>query len=193
MSIIAAVNLIFWFDSHHMFLSPQLIYPLKEMSLSCSIFMMVTLATERAIAIYKPFSRSWKNLTSILIAHNRLNPGNNNNRSILLKYSLLVLLTSAALNSPKFLETTSSWGPRAVFNISCNGETMKMVETRVQLSVTWLRLNITYFHVSSMIRWVKEHLLQFHLGYYMGFISKHQYHTTNAVWVLMAQSLALLT
>ena len=164
-----------------MFLSPQLIYPLKEMSLSCSIFMMATLATERAIAIYKPFSRSWKNLTSILIVHNRLNPGNNNNRSILLKYSLLVLLTSAALNSPKFLETTSSWGPRTVFNISCNGETMKMVETRVQLSVTWLRLNITYFHVSSMIRWVKEHV----------FIGEYQYHTTNSVWVLMHQLLAL--
>ena len=40
-----------------MFLSPQLIYPLKEVSLSCSILMMISLATERYIALYRPFSR----------------------------------------------------------------------------------------------------------------------------------------
>ena len=41
-----------------MFLSPQLIYPLKEVSLSCSILMMVTLAMERVIALYRPLARS---------------------------------------------------------------------------------------------------------------------------------------
>ena len=47
-----------------MFLSPQLIYPLKEVSLSCSILMMVTLATERVIALYKPLSRFLRHLST---------------------------------------------------------------------------------------------------------------------------------
>ena len=82
----------------------------------------------------------------------RLNPNQTNRRNILLKYLLLVLITSALLNIPKFLETTSSWGKLAVFNISCDGERMEVVETRVKLSVTWLRMNLTYIHVSSMLR-----------------------------------------
>ena len=81
-----------------------------------------------------------------------MNPNQTNRRNILLKYLLLVLITSALLNIPKFLETTSSWGKLAVFNISCDGERMEVVETRVKLSVTWLRMNLTYIYVSSMLR-----------------------------------------
>ena len=40
-----------------MYLSPQLLYPLKDVFVSCSILMMLCLAIERYIALHKPFSR----------------------------------------------------------------------------------------------------------------------------------------
>ena len=81
----------------------------------------------------------------------RLNSGDNN-RNIFLKYLLCVLLISLLLNFPKFLETSADWGEKMVFNTSCDEDEVKLVETRVKMSVTWLRMDTTYIHVSSLIR-----------------------------------------
>ena len=43
--------------SSHSLLTPYLLYPMKAISLTCSIFMMMSLAMERYVAVYKPFSR----------------------------------------------------------------------------------------------------------------------------------------
>ena len=79
----------------------------------------------------------------------RLNTSDNNSK-IVLKYLLIVFVTSVLLNLPKFMETSASWGDRMVLNTSCVGE--EAFETSVKLSVTWLRMNTTYIHVFSIVR-----------------------------------------
>ena len=91
-------------------------------------------------------------ITVILTVHYiRVNAGHNNIK-IVLKYLLVVLLTSILLNLSKFLETSASWGNRVVLSTSCGGEEEEEMETWVKLSVTWLRMNTTYIHLSSFIR-----------------------------------------
>ena len=80
----------------------------------------------------------------------RVNTGQSN-INIVLKHLIAVLVTSVLLNLPKFFETSASWGERMVFSTSCGGEEEEM-ETWVKLSVTWLRMNTTYIHLSSFIR-----------------------------------------
>jgi hypothetical protein len=79
----------------------------------------------------------------------RFNSGDNN-RNIFLTYLICVLLISLLLNFPKFLETSAHWVEKMVFNTFCEKEVV--VETRVRMSVTWLRMDTTYIHVSSFIR-----------------------------------------
>ena len=67
-------------------LTPYLLYPLKAISMTCSIFMMMSLALERYIAVAKPLSR-------VPSSH----PG-----KFILKYLIPVLFASFLLNLPKF-------------------------------------------------------------------------------------------
>ena len=67
-----------------------------------------------------------------------------------LKYLICVIMTSVLLNLTKFLETTARWGERVELSTGCQGD--ETIITRVQMSVTWLRMNTTYIHVFSFIR-----------------------------------------
>ena len=99
-----------------------------------------------------------------------------NNIKIVIKYLLVVLFTSLLLNFPKFLETSASWGEKMVFNTSCDGEGEEMMETWVKMSVTRLRMNTTYIHISSLVRYVgkswtgKTDLCEFHIVPYHTFL-----------------------
>ena len=88
----------------------------------------------------------------LTVLYIRVNAGHNSIK-IVLRYFLLVLVTSILLNLSKFLETSASWGERMVLSTSCGGEEEEEeMETWVKLSVTWLRMNTTYIHIASVVR-----------------------------------------
>ena len=131
------------------FLSPYLIYPLKDTFLSCSILMMVALAWERYTAIQKPLSRYemtyfWNEYKDFI---QRLKSGLPNWK-ILFWYISIVLFLSTCINLTKFFETSASWGEPLTIADTCNSR----METRVTLKVTSLRMNTTYVHVYSVVR-----------------------------------------
>lgn len=67
-------------------LTPYLLYPLKSITMSCSIFMMMSLAMERYIAVTKPLSRV---------------PSSHSGK-LILRYLIPVVFASLLLNLPKF-------------------------------------------------------------------------------------------
>ena len=69
---------------------------------------------------------------------------------IVLRYLMIVMITSVLLNLTKFLETTARWGERVELSTGCEGD--EAIITRVRMRVTWLRMNTTYIHVFSFIR-----------------------------------------
>ena len=67
-------------------LTPYVLYPLKAISMTCSIFMMMSLAIERYIAVSKPLSR-------VPSSHSA---------KFILRYLIPVIFCSFLLNLPKF-------------------------------------------------------------------------------------------
>ena len=58
-----------WFQIIHLYLWPQFLYPLRDISIASSMYMTITLATERYLAVSKPITsyiekdkRTWKNM-----------------------------------------------------------------------------------------------------------------------------------
>ena len=78
-------------------LFPQVIYPVRDIAFTSSIFMTVAIAYERYSAIKCP------------IQHHQLLRSRKFRRIMLLKYILVVTIFSISFNLPKFFETQIEW------------------------------------------------------------------------------------
>ena len=78
-------------------LVPHFLYPMASVSLTGSIFMTIGVAHERYVAIKSP------------ITHRQSMRSTKTRRTRLIKYIVLVVLCSFAVNVPKFLETEVLW------------------------------------------------------------------------------------
>merc|ERR1712018_747566 len=76
---------------------PHLMHPLKQISFTASIFMTTLLAYERNLAIADP------------IRHRIAMDSKRKRRIKLLKYFLVVNVTSFLFNIPKFMEAEINW------------------------------------------------------------------------------------
>ena len=83
-------------------LVPHFLYPMASVSLSGSIFMTIGVAHERYVAIKSP------------IKHRQSMRSTKARRHRLVKYVVLVVLCSFAVNVPKFLETEVLWVDQSV-------------------------------------------------------------------------------
>jgi len=110
-------------------LTPYILYPGKAISLTCSIFMMVSIGVERCMAVFFPFSRI------PLIGSSGLKSPCYKKR--LFVYIFPVLFFSIFLNIFKFLESKAIWK-----------------EGRVKVEIREIRYDPTYLTINSWVRLV---------------------------------------
>ena len=80
-----------------MMLFPIFVYPLKNISMTASIFMTVAIAHERYTAIREP------------VRYRRMMLDSNIRRRHFFKYLFLIILASVIFNIPKFFESEVKW------------------------------------------------------------------------------------
>ena len=103
-SLILFIGLIWSFQTYfdissniQIILFPVLVHPLKNMSMTASIFMTVAIAHERYAAIKEPM------LCRQMIANSDIR------KRHLIKYVFLIVCASVAFNIPKFFESEVKW------------------------------------------------------------------------------------
>jgi len=107
--------------------TPYVLYPGKAISLTCSIFMMVSIGVERYTAVYYPFSR--------IPLNEFVRSKNNCFKKRLFIYIFPVVFFSIGLNTFKFLESEANWK-----------------EGSVQLDIREIRYDPVYLIVNSWVR-----------------------------------------
>jgi len=115
------------FPNWYLLTTPHILYPGKAISLTCSVFLMVSIALERYMAVYYPFSR---------IPFSNIDGSRKSCfKKRLFIYIFPAIFFSILLNVFKFFES----------KVDVN-------EEEVKLEITALRYNPTYISVNSWIR-----------------------------------------
>jgi len=116
-------------ESVHIILTPYIIHPLKSITLSASVLMMISIATERYVAVYHPFSRLPRSVSAEDYKEER-------KRRIIL-HLLPVLTFSLIFNISKFMEVKLEYDEKT---------------HKYKLNITSLRVNHVYNNVYAWSR-----------------------------------------